>query len=169
MQLDMLAYVDESGTEPLLVIGSGVPKSWIDRPMRVGGLPTSAGVVDWSWKDAKMQVAVHGRRIQVRLGRAFGPSAPVELRLDRRLNDHRLQGGGFDAKSWLRTEVLRSRFGDLKVVAPVVRFGAVLVLQVLHDDFIRHVPAACDEVPACPQVPTPELFLDVLELHHQLA
>ena len=64
------------------------------------------------------------------------------------LNDHRLQGGGFGAKSWLRTEVLRSRFSDLKVLAPVVGFGAVLVFQVLHDDFIRYVPAAGDEVSA---------------------
>ena len=65
-------------------------------------------------------------------------------------------------------EVLRSRFGDLEVIAPVVGFRAVLLFQVLHDDFIRYVPAASDEVPSGPQVPTPELLRNVFELHHQL-
>jgi len=72
-------------------------------------------------------------------------------------------------KSWLRTEVLRSRFSDLEIVTPVVGFGAVLLFQVLHDDFIGYIPAAGHEVPSCPQVPTPELFRNVLELHHQLS
>ena len=79
MQADMLAYVDESQSEPVLVIGGGVPPSWVGQPMRVAGGPTSAGVVDWSWKAGKAQVTVHGRRIKVRLGPAFGPSAPLEL------------------------------------------------------------------------------------------
>jgi hypothetical protein len=69
----------------------------------------------------------------------------------------------------LRTEVLRSRFGNLKVVTPVVGFGAILLFQILHDDFIRYIPAAGHEVSSCPQVPTPELFGNVLELHHQLS
>jgi hypothetical protein len=69
----------------------------------------------------------------------------------------------------LRTEVLRSRFSDLEVVTPIVGFGAVLLFQVLYDDFVRHIPAAGHEVSSCPQVPTPELLSDVLELHHQFA
>ena len=69
----------------------------------------------------------------------------------------------------LRTEVLRSRFGDLKIVTPVVGFGTILLFQILHDDFIRYIPTAGHEVPSCPQVATPELFGDVLELHHQLS
>ncbi len=32
LQVDMLAYVDESGSEPVLVIGGGVPKPWIGQP-----------------------------------------------------------------------------------------------------------------------------------------
>ena len=79
LQVDMLAYVDPSQGEPVLVVGGGIPRSWIARPMRVAGLPTAAGVVDWSWQDGVMQVAVHGPQIRVRMGRAFGPSARVEL------------------------------------------------------------------------------------------
>jgi len=52
LQVEMLAYVDESGTEPVLVVGGGVPQSWVGQAMRVSALPTSAGLVDWSWKCA---------------------------------------------------------------------------------------------------------------------
>ena len=42
----------------------------------------------------------------------------------------------------------------MKIVTPVVGFGAILLFQVLYDDFIRHIPAAGHEVPSCPEVPT---------------
>ena len=79
MQVDMLAHVDESQSEPVLVIGGGVPASWVGHPMRVAALPTRAGVVDWSWKDGNAQVNISGDRIKVRLGRAFGPSTHIGL------------------------------------------------------------------------------------------
>jgi hypothetical protein len=78
LEVDMLAYVDESGSEPVLVIGGGVPKAWVGKPLRVAGLPTSAGLVDWSWREGKMHVTVHGRRPKLRLGAAFGAAEPVE-------------------------------------------------------------------------------------------
>jgi hypothetical protein len=78
LQVDMLAYVDESGSEPVLVIGGGVPKAWVGKPLRVAGLPTSVGLVDWSWRDGKMQVAVRGCRPKMRVGPAFGATVPVE-------------------------------------------------------------------------------------------
>ena len=74
LMVDMLAYVDESQPEPVLVIGAGVPASWTAKPMRVHGLPTSQGLVDWDWKDGKMQVTVHGARSKLRLGPAFFPA-----------------------------------------------------------------------------------------------
>ena len=80
LQVEMLAYVDESGNQPVLVIGEGVPRSWIGKPLRVGGLPTSLGVVDWSWNDGKMQVTIHGPRPKVRVGQAFGTGVPFEVR-----------------------------------------------------------------------------------------
>jgi hypothetical protein len=79
LQVEMLAYVDESGTEPVLVIGGGVPKSWVGKPMRVRALPTSLGLVDWSWKDEVMQVSVRGQAPKVRVGKAFGPAARVRV------------------------------------------------------------------------------------------
>ncbi len=79
LQVEMLAYVDESGTEPVLVIGGGVPKSWIGRPLWVRGLATSVGLVDWSWKDETMQVRVRGQAPKVRAGKAFGSAARVKV------------------------------------------------------------------------------------------
>jgi hypothetical protein len=79
LQVEMLAYVDESGTEPVLVIGGGVPKSWVGKPMRIRALPTSLGLVDWSWKDEVMQVSVRGQVPKVRVGKAFGPAARVRV------------------------------------------------------------------------------------------
>ena len=56
------------------MIGAGVPASWTAKPMRVHGLPTSQGLVDWDWNDGKMQVTVHGARSKLRLGPAFFPA-----------------------------------------------------------------------------------------------
>jgi hypothetical protein len=79
LQVEMLAYVDESGTEPVLVIGGGVPKSWVGKPMWVRALPTSVGLVDWSWKDEIMQITVRGQTPKVRVGKAFGPTVRVKV------------------------------------------------------------------------------------------
>ncbi|WP_165227088.1 hypothetical protein [Aquisphaera insulae] len=71
LQVEMLAYVDESGPEPVLVIGGGIPSPWVDRAMSARGLPTSLGVVDWSWKDRRMEVHVSGSKPAIRLGPSF--------------------------------------------------------------------------------------------------
>ncbi len=71
---DMLAYVDESGPEPVLVIGAGVPRSWLTRPLMVRGLPTCLGTVDWTWTGNRLQTTVHGRRPVIRAAKIFpGP------------------------------------------------------------------------------------------------
>jgi hypothetical protein len=80
LQVDMLAYVDPSPPEPVLVIGGGVPRAWVGRPLRVGRLPTSLGMVGWSWKDGRMRVTVAGRKPKVRIGTSFGTGVPVEIR-----------------------------------------------------------------------------------------
>ena len=79
LQVDMLAYLDESGIEPALVIGGGVPQSWVGQPMRVRALPTSLGLVDWSWKDQTMRVTVRGPSPKVRVGKAFGPEVRLTV------------------------------------------------------------------------------------------
>jgi len=60
-----------------------------------------------------------------------------------------------------------SRFGDLEVISAIVRFGTFLLFDVCHDRFIGDVTTGGDEVPASPQVPTPELFLEVSEFLQQ--
>jgi len=73
LHLDMLAYVDESGDEPVLVVGAGVPPEWIDQPMWVKGLHTNIGRVDWRYEDGDMTVDFHARKkYAVRPGPSFG-------------------------------------------------------------------------------------------------
>ena len=77
LQLDMLAFVDET-VEPTLVIGAGLPKAWLDKPMNVEGIGTRFGKVDWKWRDGKMSVTQHGRKLPVKLGAPFPEN--IELR-----------------------------------------------------------------------------------------
>ncbi len=79
LQLDMLASVNDSGPVPILTVGAGIPREWIDKPMRVRGLATRAGWVDWSWSGGIMQVSIRGRRCQVRLGAEFPQNAVVRV------------------------------------------------------------------------------------------
>jgi hypothetical protein len=85
LQLDMLAYVDESETEPTLVVGGGVKGQWLKTPMTAGRVPTRAGVVDWNWADGRMRVIVHGNPVRVRLGPMFpiGTSLETDFKTDK--------------------------------------------------------------------------------------
>ncbi len=79
LQLDMLACVDRGADGPVLRIGQGVPKKWLQHPMSVRKLSTRLGRVDWSWRDGRMRVTVHGQQCAVRLGPAFPADTPVEV------------------------------------------------------------------------------------------
>jgi hypothetical protein len=82
LQVDMLAYVSEAGPEPQLVIGGGVPPEWIGKPFSASGLPTIAGVVDFSYDGrGTIDVTVRGERpCPARAGASFGPSVRVNVR-----------------------------------------------------------------------------------------
>ena len=80
LQLDMLAYLDESGSEPTLVIGAGVPKEWLDMTMNIKGLSTRLGKVDWEWRKGKMTVWLRGEKCAVKLGPAFKPDTKVKVK-----------------------------------------------------------------------------------------
>ncbi|MGH7321771.1 MAG: hypothetical protein ACRELA_19390, partial [Candidatus Rokuibacteriota bacterium] len=82
LQLDMLAYVEDSGAEPLLVIAAGVPASWLAQPITVDGLLTRLGEVGWTWDGKEVRVTVRGAKTQVRLGSGF--PAQTRLRVDYR-------------------------------------------------------------------------------------
>lgn len=71
LQVEMLAYVDQSGPEPMLVIGAGVPRSWLTRPLAVRGLPTSLGTVDWTWTGQRLQTTVHGGQPRIKAAEVF--------------------------------------------------------------------------------------------------
>ena len=81
LQLDMLACVTEFDATPVLVIGAGVPAGWTQHPMRVQGVPTSAGKVSWTYKDKQVVVEVTGPvQPAVRLGSGFAKDTRVEVR-----------------------------------------------------------------------------------------
>jgi hypothetical protein len=85
LQLDMLAYVDESQPTPVLVVGAGVPAEWTSRPMSVSGMQTILGPVDWSWDGRTLEVVWRGAAPHpVRPGTGFGGTAAVEVRHDPR-------------------------------------------------------------------------------------
>jgi hypothetical protein len=79
LQLDMLTRVDGSAEEPTLVVGGGIPKTWLDRPMSVRGQPTRLGKVDWTREKKAMHVVVYGDRCVVRLGPAFDANTPITV------------------------------------------------------------------------------------------
>jgi hypothetical protein len=80
LQLDMLAYLDESGDGPVLVVGAGLSKDWLKKPMRVKGLRTRLGEVDWEWNKERMTVWLRGGKCDVKLGPAFGPETPLKVK-----------------------------------------------------------------------------------------
>ncbi len=81
LQIDMLAYVSEAGGEPVLVVGAGVPAQWLDHSMRVGGLPTSIGRVDWSYESGNLTVMLHGtRQYPIRPGPSMVKDIEVNVR-----------------------------------------------------------------------------------------
>lgn len=79
LQLDMLAYSDEAAHEPTLVIGAGVQGSWLDRSMKVKGIATRIGQVNWAWDGREMRVEIRGGRARVRLGPAFPGDTPLHV------------------------------------------------------------------------------------------
>ena len=81
LQIDMLAYVNEAGPEPVLVIGGGVHNEWLTCPFSITGLPTILGMVDWSYDgEGTLDVTLHSDRpYNVRAGREFGPDVHINL------------------------------------------------------------------------------------------
>jgi hypothetical protein len=73
LQLDMLAYFDESGNEPILVIGGGIPQNWIGQKMNVENYKTKFGTVSWYYDNNSLKVVLQGAKIKykVRPGVSF--------------------------------------------------------------------------------------------------
>ena len=77
LQQDMLAYLDQSGTEPVVVIGAGVPRSWLPHQMSASGLALPGGSIAWQWDGHTMRVTLQGPSRTIRLGPAFPPHAEL--------------------------------------------------------------------------------------------
>jgi hypothetical protein len=80
LQLAMLVTVDESGDRPRLLIGAGVPASWIQHRLRVEGVLTSVGRVDWEWRRGRLTVRHRGPAADVVPGPAFPKDLELRLR-----------------------------------------------------------------------------------------
>jgi len=68
LQLDMLVHEDEDGS---LVIGLGVPNSWLAHPMHVSGIVCPRGTVAWSWDGHHLKVLLNGQPVTYIPGPAF--------------------------------------------------------------------------------------------------
>ncbi len=62
-----------------LVLGAGVLPEWLAQPLRVRGLSTRLGRVDWRWDGREVRVTTHGFHAPVRLGPAFPPATRVRV------------------------------------------------------------------------------------------
>ena len=82
LQLAMLAHADESTLIPILVVGAGVPREWLDDPIRVESLQTAHGPVTWTWDPASRRVRVRAPGFpqnSVRLAGGFTQDAALEV------------------------------------------------------------------------------------------
>ena len=82
LQIDMLTYVDDSSASPTIIIGAGIPASWISKPMSVRGVLTKLGKVDWTWDGKNMIVVIHGSKVPAKLGPGFPGDARIIIRSD---------------------------------------------------------------------------------------
>jgi hypothetical protein len=82
LQLAMLAYADESTAMPILVVGAGVPREWLEDPIRVETLQTAHGPVTWTWDPTARRVRVRAPGFpqnSVRLAGGFTQDAALEM------------------------------------------------------------------------------------------
>lgn len=71
LQLDMLAYVDESRPQRPLVIGAGVPAAWLSQPIDSGLIHTAHGNVRWQWAHGTVSVETSAAQVPIELGPVF--------------------------------------------------------------------------------------------------
>ncbi len=79
LQLDMLAYIDQTVSTPTLVIGAGIPQEWINQPMSVQGLLVGHNVINWEWNGSQMKVQIQGEKMDVHMGASFPSGTPLEI------------------------------------------------------------------------------------------
>jgi len=84
--IEGLAFVDET-PERSLMIGAGIRREWLGRPIAVDGVGTLVGTVDWRWDGRAITVVLDDADIPLHVGPAF----PAETRVIRRIRGERRQ------------------------------------------------------------------------------
>ncbi len=84
LQIDMLAYFDESGNQPELVIGAGILPAWLGKKMSLENYRTKYGTISWFYNQNTLKVIIHEARAEfkVRPGVSFGKDIKLELSYD---------------------------------------------------------------------------------------
>jgi hypothetical protein len=80
LQLAMLTALDESEPQPRLLIGQGIPDDWLEEPLRVDGIMTRLGRVDWQWANGRLTVRARGFQPTVQPGSAFPSDLDLRVR-----------------------------------------------------------------------------------------
>lgn len=83
LQLDMLAYIDESGKEPVLVIGEGIKKDWLTEPIKIEGLRLHGTQLNWYWDGNKLTVHLNGKKMKVVAGSVFDPKTEIMVNIEK--------------------------------------------------------------------------------------
>jgi hypothetical protein len=78
LQFDMLAHESEAGDKVTVVIGLGIPESWLESPMSVKGLSLRNGRLDWQWDGKDMEISWCGTE---NIDFLLGPGFPAETRI----------------------------------------------------------------------------------------
>jgi len=79
LQLDMLAFIRDSSGEPVLVIGEGVKKEWLNKPMKVENIRISGNIINWSWDLSKLTVQIKGSVMKVVPGSTFPSNTKIQV------------------------------------------------------------------------------------------
>jgi hypothetical protein len=77
LQIDMLCRTERGIPRPILIIGSGIPKKWLEKPISISGIPTRAGIIAWKWSDETLTVSLPNKSFAVRLGPSFPPNTKL--------------------------------------------------------------------------------------------
>ncbi|HKN85556.1 MAG TPA: hypothetical protein VJV04_01730, partial [Nitrospiraceae bacterium] len=79
LQLDMLAMRRVESTGTVIIVGAGVPESWLAAPFHVHGLVFPEGRLSWSWDGNHVSIGFTGQPVVTfQLGGAFPASTLIK-------------------------------------------------------------------------------------------
>lgn len=63
-----------------MVIGEGIKKEWLSKPMSVKGMHILGNALDWQWDGNSLNVRLHGAKLKVRAGTPFEKNTDLKLK-----------------------------------------------------------------------------------------